>query len=173
MQSNEKLPAGTTFPDLSVGRVGGGTIAPAAGSGWRVVIVYRGRHCPLCKKYLNGLNEMLGEFEAEKVAVVAISADPVEKAQADVAEFGWKFPVGHDLSIAQMRLLGTYVSTPRSSEETDRPFSEPGLFVINPEGRVQIVDISNAPFARPDLALILRGIKFVHERKSPIRGTLV
>jgi len=89
-----------------------------------------------------------------------------------VAEFGWRFPIGHDLSVAQMHELGLYVSNPRSPQETDRPFAEPGLFLINPDGMVQIVDISNAPFARPDLAGIARGAKRIQEMKYPIRGTL-
>ena len=33
-----------------------------------------------------------------------------------------------------MQALGLYVSTPRSPQETDRPFAEPGLFLINPDG---------------------------------------
>ncbi|MFD0391286.1 hypothetical protein ACFQ4K_31090 [Tistrella bauzanensis] len=70
-----------------------------------------------------------------------------------------------------MRGLGLYVSAPRSAQETDRPFAEPGVFVINPDGAVQIVDISNAPFARPDLAALLRGISFVQAKSYPIRGT--
>ncbi len=64
-----------------------------------------------------------------------------------------------------------YTSEPRSPQETDRPFAEPGLFAINPEGKVQIIDISNAPFSRPDLAGILQGLKFVQEKQYPIRGT--
>jgi hypothetical protein len=73
----------------------------------------------------------------------------------------------------QMRgALGLYISEPRSPQETDRPFAEPGLFVINPKGRVQIADISHAPFARPDLSGILNGIKVIQERNYPIRGTL-
>ena len=91
---------------------------------------------------------------------------------ADVAGEGWRFPVGYGLSMEQMRALGFYISKPRSPQETDRPFAEPGLFVINPEGRVQIADISNAPFARPDLSGILNGIKVIQERNYPIRGTL-
>ena len=106
------------------------------------------------------------------LTVATVSADPQEKAQADVAEFGWRFPVGYDLTVEQMRLLGLYISEPRSATETDRPFAEPGLFVINPEGNVQIIDISNAPFSRPDLSGILRGIKLIQERNYPIRGTL-
>jgi hypothetical protein len=70
------------------------------------------------------------------------------------------------------RSPGPYISEPRPPRETDRPFSEPGLFVINPQGQVQIVDISNAPFARPDLTGILNGVKFVREKDYPIRGTL-
>lgn len=172
MMHATKLAAGAPFPTITVPRVGGGEIAPAAMDGWRLVIVYRGKHCPLCKPYLGGLDTLIEEFRASGVAVMAISADPAEKATADVAEFGWRFPVGHDLSVAQMRELGLYVSSPRSPTETDRPFAEPGLFLINPEGRVQIVEISNAPFARPDLAAIARGAKRIQEMNYPVRGTL-
>jgi hypothetical protein len=38
---------------------------------------------------------------------------------------------------------------------------------------MQIIDISNAPFARPDLAGIARGAKRIQEMNYPIRGTLV
>ena len=96
----------------------------------------------------------------------------IEKAKADVEEQGWRFPVAYDLTIPQMRSLGLYVSEPRSAQETDRPFAEPGLFLINPEGKVQVLDISNAPFSRPDLAGILNGVKVIQERSYPIRGTM-
>jgi peroxiredoxin len=167
-----KLAAGSAFPDIRVPRHGGGELAPATIPGWRLLVVYRGKHCPLCKPYLSGLDQLLEDYAAAGVQVMAISADTAEKAAADIAEFGWRFPVGHDLSVGQMRQLGLYVSQPRSPQETDRPFSEPGLFVINPEGAVQVVDISNAPWARPDLAAIARGVKRIQEVGYPIRGTL-
>ena len=63
-------------------------------------------------------------------------------------------------------------SNPRNPPETDSQFSEPGLFVINPEGKAHVIDISNAPFARPDLAQVLNGIKFAREKKFPVRGTV-
>ena len=168
-----KLAAGTAFPAITVPRLGGGEIALAAMEGWRLLVVYRGKHCPLCKPYLGTLDKLIEEFAAANVAVVAISADPEEKAQADHAEFGWRFPLGYGLTVAQMQSLGLYVSNPRSPQETDRPFSEPGLFLINPAGQVQLIDISNAPFARPDLAGIARGAKRIQEMNYPIRGTLV
>lgn len=168
-----KLAAGATFPAITVPRLGGGEIDPAAIDGWRLLVVYRGKHCPLCKPYLGTLDKLIEEFAAANVAVVAISADPEEKAKADHAEFGWRFPLGYGLTVGQMQSLGLYVSNPRSPQETDRPFSEPGLFLINPAGQVQLIDISNAPFARPDLAGIARGAKRIQEMNYPIRGTLV
>ena len=79
--------------------------------------------------------------------------------------------IGYDLSVTQMRELGLFVSDPRSPLETDRPFAEPGLFVINAEGDIQIIDLSNAPFARPDLQSLLNGVKFIRDKDYPIRGT--
>ncbi len=166
----KKMAAGTKFPAINWAAIGGARVDPAAGSGWRILIVYRGKHCPLCKTYLNTLGEMLGDFDAAGVKVMTVSADPKEKAESQVTELGWKFPVGYDLSVEQMRQLGLYVSDPRSPEETDRPFAEPGLFVINPQGDVQIIDISNAPFARPDLKSLLKGVQFVMSKDYPIRG---
>lgn len=79
--------------------------------------------------------------------------------------------IAYDLSPEQMQSLGLYVSEPRSPEETDRLFAEPGLYLVNPEGRAQIVDISNAPFSRPDLKGVLRGLRFIQENDYPIKGT--
>ena len=165
-----RMAAGARFPALAWSTVSGEQLVPSEGAGWRMLIVYRGKHCPLCKSYLNTLDAMLDDFNAASIAVATVSADTAGKAIAEVAEFGWRFPVGYDLSVAQMRELGLYVSDPRSPQETNRHFAEPGLFVINPVGLVQIVDISNAPFARPDLKSLLLGIRFVMAKDYPIRG---
>ena len=45
----------------------------------------------------------------------------------------------------------------RSHRETDRPFPEPALFVVNPQGNLHIVDYSNSPFARPDIRILIEG----------------
>ncbi len=165
-----KMSAGAKFPPLAWDAVDGARVAPAQDTGWRMLVVYRGKHCPLCKTYLNTLNELLDEFRASAIAVSVLSADGADKAEAQVAECGWKFPVGYGLSVEQMRQLGLYVSDPRSPQETDRQFAEPALFVLNAQGQVQIIDISNAPFARPDLKSLLKGIQFVISKDYPIRG---
>lgn len=167
-----KLAAGAAFPDITLPQVGGGELSPVRQDGWRMVVVYRGKHCPLCKKYLDTLNGLLAGYQDAGISVMAVSGDPLEKAEAQVLSQGLEFAVGYDLSVTQMHQLGLYVSEPRSVEETDRPFPEPGLFVINPDNQLQIVDVSNAPFARPELASLLDGVKFIQDKDYPIRGTL-
>ena len=168
------LKSGDTFPSQDVPRLGGGTLTlgqPQGGHDWQMVVVYRGLHCPLCRKYLGKLEELQDRFHGLGVDVVAVSGDPEEKAQAMVDELGLTVPVGYGLSIEQMRALGVYISEPRGPQETDQPFPEPAMFVINGEGRLQIVDISNAPFARPDLESLAGGLEFVRANDYPIRGT--
>jgi len=168
------LSAGSTFPKTDVAALGGGTLtlgAPRGEYDWQLVVVYRGLHCPICKTYLAGLQELETTFNDLGVDVVTVSADPEEKAQAFADEKELTLAIGYDLSVAQMKTLGLYISDPRSPQETDRPFAEPGLFVINAEGTIQILDVSNAPFARPDLQGIANGIKFVRANDYPIRGT--
>ena len=142
-----------------------------ARGGWQLVVVYRGKHCPICKRYLTGLKDLVAGYKDADAEVVAVSGDPREKAEAFAAEIQPNFPVGYDLSVADMRRLGLYVSNPRSPQETDRAFPEPGLFLVTPGGQAQVVDISNAPFARPDLGAVLNGLKFIQEKGYPVRGT--
>ena len=125
----------------------------------------------MCRWYLKSLDNLLDEFAKADIGVAVASADPKEKAESQAAEEGWRFPVGYDLTLEQMRTLGLYISDPRTPREPDRPLRDPGLFVVNADGRVQVVDISNAPYARPDLAGLLSGIKNTREKNNPVRGT--
>lgn len=145
---------------------------PDGGNDWQMIVVYRGKHCPICTRYLSTLNELLPKFNELGVDVVAVSGDKEERAAIQLTDMNLDFAVGYDMSIAQMQALGLYISDPRSEQESDRPFAEPGLFIINDQGNIQILDISNAPFARPDLNVILGGIGFVRnpENNYPVRG---
>ena len=171
MSTTTRIAAGSPFPTMTWPLARGGDLTLAGDKGWRLLVVYRGKHCPLCKKYLATLNDKLQEFQAAGIKVAAVSADPREKAETEVKEEGWRFSVAYDMSLEQMRELGLYISDPRSPQETDRPFAEPAIFAINPDGNVQVVDISNAPFSRPDLASLLSGLKFIQQKQYPVRGT--
>lgn len=137
---------------------------------WTMLFVYRGRHCPRCKRYLNKLNAVLQSW-TEMMDVVVVSADPKDKALADREEFGWTFDLCFGLTEAQMRGLGLYVSDPLSEAETTHVFAEPGAFAIRPDGTLMLVDISNGPAARPDLEELLDGMTFNIENNRPVRGT--
>jgi peroxiredoxin len=165
------LQSGQPFPRVDVPKLGGGTLTlgrPTTAA-WQLIFVYRGLHCPICKGYLTALEGKRAEFTG--IEVVVVSGDPEAKAAGMVETTGISALMGHDLTIPQMRELGLYVSTPRSEKETDRPFPEPGLFLVNPDGNLHMVDISNAPFLRPDLEKLPSRIAYVLENDYPIRGT--
>lgn len=170
------LQAGQEFQRLTVNKLGGGSLTlgePAEGFEWQLIVVYRGKHCPLCTRYLDELNEALPEFNKAGVDVIAVSADSEVRATAQIAEVRPDFSVGYDLSMEQMQRLGLFISEPRLGMDAERPFSEPGLFVINNAGKLQIIDISNVPFARPSVRSLVMGINFLRNRAEefPINGT--
>ncbi|SFU10048.1 AhpC/TSA family protein [Pseudovibrio denitrificans] len=170
------LAAGQVFPQLSVKSVEGGELTlgtPGPDFDWQMIVVYRGAHCPLCTRYLKQLNDMLSEFHQLKIEVLAVSADNLDRAQRQLADVQPDFPVGYDLSIGQMQELGLYISQPRSAQEAPSPFAEPGLFVVNDKQELQLMDISNAPFTRPDLTALIGGLGFIRnpDNNYPIRGT--
>ncbi|WP_039949342.1 redoxin domain-containing protein [Vibrio ichthyoenteri] len=173
-----KFQAGTHFPLLQVKTLAEGEVTlgkPEAPYDWKLVIVYRGQHCPLCTRYLNELEPLVTEYRELGIDVIAVSADSEEQVREHKEKLCISFPLAYGLTITQMQTLGLYLSTPRSDQETDHLFAEPALFVINDQGLVQILDISNAPFARPDLKVLLQGLKFIRDPNNhyPIRGTFV
>lgn len=137
---------------------------------WTMLFVYRGRHCPRCKRFLNKLNAALSDWTKE-LDVIVVSADTEEKAKADKEEFGWNFDLAYGMSEAQMRSLGLYISEPLSEAETTDIFAEPGAFAVRPNGTLMLVDISNGPAARPDLEELLDGMIFNITNDRPVRGT--
>ena len=171
--NNSKPDAGGILAEMSFAKLGGGQLS-VGGTRTRhtLFVVYRGKHCGRCKKYLGQLEAMKTDWEEAGFDIAVVSADPAEKAQADVEAFGWTFDIGYDLSEAQMSTLGVYVSEPLSPEETDRRFAEPAVFCVKPDGVIQVVCLSNGPAARPELAELLDGMKFNIAHSRPARGTV-
>lgn len=170
-----KLQAGDVFPTLNVPDAQGtmrDLSRPTSGSDWMMVVVYRGRHCPMCTRYLNALEPLVAELAKIGVDVAAVSGDSSEQLAQHRQKLNVSFPLHHSLSIEQMKSLGVYISDPRSPQETDHPFAEPGLFIINQDGALQVVDISNNPFVRPDLKTLVSGLQWIRnpENNYPIRG---
>lgn len=169
--SSTKQSAGAPLPSFNATQLDGTPTTYNGSNGkWGLVIVYRGKHCGRCKKYLNKLETMQTAWHDAGFDIFVVSADTVEKAKSDVEEFGWTFDIACELQEADMHKLGLYVSDPLTPDETDRRFAEPGVFCIRPDNTVQIAAISNGPSARPDLEELLDGMIFTIENDKPARG---
>lgn len=172
----KRLEPGSNFAPITVSKFGGGEFTlgkPSGDNDWQVIISYRGKFCPICTMFLSELNNHVADFAAAGIEVVAVSADPEEKVAIQMADVNPTYPVGYDLSLEEMRSLGLYVSHPASANETDHPFSEPGLFVVDGEGKLIVVSYSNVPAVRPDLSTLKMGLSFIKDPANnyPIRGT--
>ncbi|MGO2479601.1 MAG: redoxin domain-containing protein [Pseudoalteromonas sp.] len=139
---------------------------------WKMLVVYRGKHCPLCTKQLNELATMKDDFTTAGVELSAVSGDSGEQLKKHLEQLDVNFPLYSGLTLKQMTELGVYISEPRNENETDHPFSEPMIIVLNEQNQVHILDRSNAPFSRPDLNSLLSGINYIRDNDYPIRGTL-
>jgi protein-disulfide isomerase len=53
------------MPVVKTAKVGGGELTIGPTNDWQMVVVYRGRHCPLCRRYLAELNRLLGEYHPD------------------------------------------------------------------------------------------------------------
>jgi peroxiredoxin len=171
----EKILAGSSFPTIAVEGLDGRRTEdigkPTGGAEWKMVVVYRGRHCPLCTKYLNKLDAYKEPLREIGIDLEAVSGDSEAQLRSHLQKLDVSYPLYYGLSIEQMQKLGLYISYPRSEKETDHPFAEPGLFVVNAEGNVQVVDISNNPFVRPDIEQMYSGLEWIRNNDYPIRGT--
>jgi|TARA_B100000700_G_scaffold79405_1_gene89387 peroxiredoxin len=171
-----KLHPGSEFPAIQVKRSDGEALTlgkPQGEHDWQLVVVYRGKHCPICTKFLNKLESYRERFSAQGVDLVAVSADDEQQLTQHRESLEVNFPLAYGLTLEQMQSLGLFISTPRSEKETDHDFPEPAFFIVNGEGKIQIQEIANAPFVRPDLDTLVGGIEFIRKPDNdyPIRGT--
>ena len=140
-----------------------------------LVVFYRGLHCPICLKYLLELGRLLPEFTARGVDVIALSSDTAERAQAMADKL--KAPdlrMGHSLPLPVARAWGLYVSTSRGTTsigiEEPALFSEPGVFLVRPDGSLYYGAVQTMPFARPHFDELLAAIDFAVAKDYPARG---
>lgn len=171
-----KLKAGDPFPHLQVKLLDDSEVVlgrPLGGLPWQAIFVYRGKHCPLCTKYLNELETFKTAFTDGGIEILAVSSDSKAQLQEHLKSLSISFPIAYGLSQEQMQQLGLYISPPRSEQETDHNFSEPGLFVVNEKGNLHVVDLSNNPFVRPELGALSHGLAWIRDPDNnyPIRGT--
>lgn len=174
--SHQTLIPRQPVPSLDVALLGGGRYVLGSGAGDRfdLIVFYRGLHCPICAKYLIELNRLEGEFVQRGVKVVAVSSDGEDRAREMSTKTGGGLRFGYELRLAKAREWGLYISTSRGKtsigiEEPER-FSEPGVFLVRPDGTLYYGAVQTMPFARPGFQDLLGAIDFAIAKDYPARG---
>ena len=135
-----------------------------------LVLFYRGLHCPVCKAQLEDLALHLDKFTDRGINVIAISADTEKRAK--ITGEKWhipSLPIGYNLSLEKAAAYGLFISKAISDKEPDY-FTEPGLFLIKPDGTLFFSSVQSMPFARPQFDDLLGGIDFIMKKGYPARG---
>ena len=138
-----------------------------------LVVFYRGLHCPLCKKYLQQLQELLPEFEQRGVNVVAVSMDSEKRAR--LSRQKWELSnltLGYGLSEKSARDWALYLSAGVKDGEP-REFSEPGLFLIDNNNKVYYSAINSNPWGRPYLPSFVKAVDYIVHSGYPARGEMI
>ncbi len=164
-------------PDLSLPLLGGETFDLSSDGSERGTIVcfYRGLHCPICASYLSELEKLTPDFDKRGIKTVAISSDGQDRAQAMADKIEAKtLRVAYDLSLSVARDWGLYISSSRGKTsigiEEPELFSEPGLFVINPDQTLYYMSVQTMPFVRPHFKELLGAVDFAIDKSYPARG---
>lgn len=143
-----------------------------------MVVFYRGLHCPICAKYLMELERLVPDFEKRGVRTIAISSDTADRASAMAEKIkAARLPIGYELDLRSAREWGLYLSESRgkTSIGIEEPplFSEPGVFLIQPDGSLYYGAVQTMPFARPNFTDLIGAIDFAIAQNYPARGEYV
>lgn len=159
-------------PALEVPTVGGGTwkLADQKPETFTLIEFYRGYHCPRCKVHLLDLDHKVARFKERGCEVVAISMDNQERATKSRDEWGIKnLTLGYGLAEKKAREWGLYISKPIQATEIYN-FSEPGMFLVKPDGTLYSAVINSTPFHRQHFADVMEAIDMIRARNYPPRG---
>jgi peroxiredoxin len=161
-------------PDLDLPLVAGGrfVLADSAAETFAMLIFYRGYHCPLCRNQLADLKAKVETLDELGVEAVAISMDSEDRARKSHDEWDLEgVRIAYGLDEAKAREFGLYISSAISDKEPER-FSEPGLFLVRPDGTLYFASIQTSPFTRPPLDELIPGMRYAKEHGYPARGTV-
>ncbi len=140
-----------------------------------MVVFYRGRHCPVCKLYLEDFAKKLGDLSARGVEAIAVSTDSEDRARDTAAEWALGgLKIGYGLPVEKAREWGLYVSSSRgkTSLGIEEPplFNEPGFFLVRPDGTLYWSIVQTMPFLRPHFAELVGVLDKIEQMDYPARG---
>lgn len=168
----DRLLPGKPIPELDVELAGGGRwkMSEQAPENFTLVVVFRGVHCSFCKPEIEKLSGMQVKFMSLGISILAISMDDKDRAARALSEWSiGELPFAYGMTLQQARSYGLYISTRVKPVEPD-VFSEPGAFLIRPDGTLYAQFQSTTPWLRLDLDVLYRGIQVAMDRGTPPRG---
>ncbi|WKB80984.1 peroxiredoxin-like family protein [Cellulophaga lytica] len=158
-------------PELSIKLVNDSTwkLSEQSPKNFTLILFYRGKHCPVCKKQLEELQSILPKFTERGVNVIAISSDTEDVAKNTYKEWNINdIPLGYGFSIEEARKWGLFIS--KGIKQEPDYFTEPGLFLLSPDTTVYWESIQSMPFGRPEFKDVLGGIDYILKADYPVRG---
>lgn len=155
-----RLANGTTFPELTMTSVGGGSLAlPEALAGsYGVILAYRGSWCSRCNAQLSSFQQAGARLDETGIKVAAFSTDDEVHATEMVDKHGLTFPVGFGVDVDSVStMLGSYVNDAHRSLESSN-------FLIRPDGAIELCVYASGPIGRLTPEDV---IDIVNRRKRP------
>lgn len=113
---------------------------------------------------------MVEDFEERGIQVVAVSSNSEELATRTVADWHIeKLTIGFGFGLQEAGRWGLFVSSAANSAEPEK-FTEPGIFVVRPDGTLYSSVVQTMPFSRPPGSTLLKTLEWVIENDYPARG---
>jgi peroxiredoxin len=154
------IKTGLPLPRLELPIVGGErrTIGDPPPGGFLILTFYRGAHCRRCGPYLNIFQSLLPKFHALGAEVIAVSADDRARAEESVEKWGLTdLNVAYDFPLAKADEWDLYVTEGVGHQPP--LFSEPALFIVWPDGKLDHGIINTAQRLRPEPSAVLEHIE--------------
>ena len=152
------VPIGTAAPLFELPAVAGGCCRLADYRGANVVVVfYRGHWCGACRQQLVALRQAVQTIEDAGAAVLAISAEPLERARASAVADDLSFII---LSDEDLMVIDRYGLRHEGEPEAGgKAIARPSVFVLDRSGIVRFAHVGEDPLDRPTIRLILLAIE--------------
>jgi peroxiredoxin len=128
--------------------------------GYGVLLIYRGHWGPFCSQQLADFQSLWKEFQAEEIAVIGASIDPLEKAKETVEKLGIAYPVAFGLDSEEVsRLTGAYC-------DVNKKFLRATGFLVRPDLTIEIVCYSSGTIGRFVVKDVLSLVRFYKSRQK-------
>ncbi|MCH8904779.1 MAG: redoxin domain-containing protein [Bacteroidetes bacterium] len=172
---NNSLELGIEAPGFSLKNVEGKEVTLQSYLGkWVVLVFYRGNWCHLCNEQLSKIAEDYSKFQKLNAHVIAISTDVIDGVKKTIEKSAAPFEILMDDKNEVIKLYQVDVKkreykdiTALLSGHKQGTYAIPALFIIDIEGVIRYVNISESYGDRPDNDEVLKQLSLLRQMTSP------